>query len=136
MRWPSSSAAPATSSTRRSSWPWCGPWPSTPSTVPRERCSSSRHSRRPQPGSPLGMTQFWFAASTEEFPPSQMLEQARAAERAGFYDLGAPDHFALWWHGGQGGQAWVTLAAIAQHTTLLLGTGVTPIIHHYHTPVV
>ena len=35
------------------------------------------------------MTQFWFAASTEEFPPSQMLEQARAAERAGFDGLGA-----------------------------------------------
>src|SRR3954454_18324676 len=136
MRWPSSSAAPATSSTRTSWWPWCGPWPSTPSTVPRERCSSSRHSRRPQTGRTPGMTQFWFAASTEEFPPSQMLEQARAAERAGFDGLGASDHFAPWWPDGQGSQAWVTLAAIGQHTTLPLGTGVTPIVHHYHPAVV
>ena len=82
------------------------------------------------------MTQFWFAASTEEFPPSQMLEQARAAERAGFDGLGASDHFAPWWPEGQGSQAWVTLAAIGQHTTLPLGTGVTPIIHHYHPAVV
>jgi coenzyme F420-dependent glucose-6-phosphate dehydrogenase len=82
------------------------------------------------------MTQFWFAASTEEFPPSQMVEQARAAERAGFDGLGASDHFAPWWPEGQGSQAWVTLAAIGQHTTLPLGTGVTPIIHHYHPAVV
>jgi coenzyme F420-dependent glucose-6-phosphate dehydrogenase len=82
------------------------------------------------------MTQFWFAASTEEFPPSQMVEQARAAERAGFDGLGASDHFAPWWPEGRGSQAWVTLAAIGQHTTLPLGTGVTPIIHHYHPGVV
>jgi coenzyme F420-dependent glucose-6-phosphate dehydrogenase len=82
------------------------------------------------------MTQFWFAASSEEFSPSQMVEQARAAERAGFDGLGASDHFAPWWPDGQGSQAWVTLAAIGQHTTLPLGTGVTPIIHHYHPAVV
>jgi coenzyme F420-dependent glucose-6-phosphate dehydrogenase len=82
------------------------------------------------------MTQFWFAASTEEFPPSQMVEQARAAERAGFDGLGASDHFAPWWPDGQGSQAWVTLAAIGQHTALPLGTGVTPIVHHYHPAVV
>jgi coenzyme F420-dependent glucose-6-phosphate dehydrogenase len=82
------------------------------------------------------MTQFWFAASGEEFPPSQMVEQARAAERAGFDGLGASDHYAPWWPDGQGSQAWVTLAAIGQHTTLPLGTGVTPIIHHYHPGVV
>jgi coenzyme F420-dependent glucose-6-phosphate dehydrogenase len=78
------------------------------------------------------MTKFWFAASSEEFPPSEMVEQARAAERAGFDGLGASDHFAPWWPDGQASQAWVTLAAIGQHTTLPLGTGVTPIVHHYH----
>jgi coenzyme F420-dependent glucose-6-phosphate dehydrogenase len=82
------------------------------------------------------MTQFWFAASTEEFPPSQMLEQARAAERAGFDGLGSSDHFAPWWPDGQASQAWVTLAAIGQHTRLPLGTGVTPIVHHYHPGLV
>jgi hypothetical protein len=29
------------------------------------------------------MTRFWFAASTEEFAPSQMLTHAQAAERYG-----------------------------------------------------
>ena len=82
------------------------------------------------------MTQFWFAASSEEFPPSEMVEQARAAERAGFDGLGASDHFAPWWPDGQASQAWVTLAAIGQQTTLPLGTGVTPIIHHYHPGLV
>jgi coenzyme F420-dependent glucose-6-phosphate dehydrogenase len=82
------------------------------------------------------MTQLWFAASSEEFPPSEMVEHARAAERARFDGLGASDHFAPWWPDGQASQAWVTLAAIGQHTTLPLGTGVTPIVHHYHPGVV
>jgi coenzyme F420-dependent glucose-6-phosphate dehydrogenase len=82
------------------------------------------------------MTQYWFAASTEEFPPSQMLEQCLAAEQAGFDVLGSSDHFAPWWPDGQASQAWVTLAAVGQRTTLPLATGVTPIIHHYHPGLV
>ena len=78
------------------------------------------------------MTRYWFAASTEEFPPSQMLEQSVAAERAGFDALGSSDHFAPWWPDGQASQAWVTLAAIGQRTSLPIGTGVTPVVHHYH----
>jgi coenzyme F420-dependent glucose-6-phosphate dehydrogenase len=78
------------------------------------------------------MTQYWFAASTEEFPPSQMLEQSVAAERAGFDALGSSDHFAPWWPDGQASQAWVTLAAIGQRSSLPIGTGVTPVVHHYH----
>ena len=78
------------------------------------------------------MTQFWFAASTEEFTPSQMLEQARAADAAGFDALGSSDHFAPWWPDGQASQAWVFLSALSQHTDKPIGTGVTPVIHHYH----
>ena len=78
------------------------------------------------------MTQFWFAASTEEFGPQDMLEQAKAAEQAGFDGLAASDHFAPWWPDGKGTQSWVTLAAIGQHTTKPLGTSVTPLVHHYH----
>src|SRR3954469_11562934 len=85
---------------------------------------------------PATDTQFWFAASTEEFPPSQMLEQARAAEAAGFDGTAASDHFAPWFPGGQGSQAWVFLAAAGQHTTGPLGTSVTPLLHHYHPGVV
>jgi coenzyme F420-dependent glucose-6-phosphate dehydrogenase len=80
--------------------------------------------------------QFWFAAATEEFPPSQMLEQARAAEEAGFDGTAASDHFAPWFPDGQGSQAWVFLGAAGQDTTGPLGTSVTPILHHYHPGLV
>src|SRR4051794_35709102 len=76
------------------------------------------------------MPQYWFAASTEEFPPSQMLEQARAAEAAGFDGLAASDHFAPWWPDGEASQAWVFLGALGQVTTGPLGTSVTPVQHH------
>jgi coenzyme F420-dependent glucose-6-phosphate dehydrogenase len=83
------------------------------------------------------MTQFWFAASTEEFPPSVMLEHARAADRAGFDAIGASDHFTPWFPGGQGGCAWVYLPAAGQVVAdKPLFTSVTPIIHHYHPAVV
>jgi coenzyme F420-dependent glucose-6-phosphate dehydrogenase len=81
-------------------------------------------------------TQFWFAASTEEFMPSEMLEQARAAEEAGFDGTASSDHFAPWFPDGRGSQAWVFLAAAGADTTGPLGTSVTPLIHHYHPAVV
>ena len=79
---------------------------------------------------------YWFAASTEEFTPSEMLEQARAAEEAGFDGLGCSDHFAPWFPDGRGSMAWIHLAAAGQVTTKPLGTGVTPVVHHYHPGVV
>jgi coenzyme F420-dependent glucose-6-phosphate dehydrogenase len=81
-------------------------------------------------------TRYWFAGSTEEFTPPQLLEQARAAEVAGFDGLGVSDHWAPWFPEGQGSQAWITLSAIGQRTTKPIGTGVTPIVHHYHPGVV
>jgi coenzyme F420-dependent glucose-6-phosphate dehydrogenase len=77
-------------------------------------------------------TRFWFATSTEEFLPDEMLEQAKAAERAGFDGLGTSDHFAPWFPDGHGTQAWVYLGALGQVTDKPIGTGVTPIVHHYH----
>ena len=82
------------------------------------------------------MTSYWFAGSTEEFTPPQLVEQARAAEAAGFDGLGCSDHFAPWFPDGQASQAWVTLGAIGQVTTLPLATGVTPVVHHYHPGVI
>ncbi|MGE4425260.1 MAG: TIGR03557 family F420-dependent LLM class oxidoreductase [Solirubrobacteraceae bacterium] len=76
--------------------------------------------------------QYWFAGSTEEFVPMQLLGQARAAELAGFDGLALSDHWAPWFPDGQGSQAWMTLAAIGQVTELPLATGVTPVMHHYH----
>ncbi len=81
-------------------------------------------------------TKFWFAASTEEFPPSEMIEQAKAAERAGFDGIGASDHFAPWWPEGLATSAWAFLGAVGQVTTKPIGTGVTPVIHHYHPGVI
>jgi len=78
------------------------------------------------------MPKYWFAASGEEFAPSGMLEQAQAAEQAGFDGLGCSDHFAPWFPDGQSAQAWVYLGALGQVTTKPIGTGVTPVIHHYH----
>jgi coenzyme F420-dependent glucose-6-phosphate dehydrogenase len=75
---------------------------------------------------------FWFAASHEEFPPSTLLDQAVAAERAGYDGVGCSDHFAPWFPDGQSGQAWVWLGAVGQRIRLPIGTGVTPVIHHYH----
>jgi coenzyme F420-dependent glucose-6-phosphate dehydrogenase len=80
--------------------------------------------------------QYWFATSTEEFTPSQMLEQAKAADRAGFDGLGTSDHFAPWFPDGQATQAWVYLGALGQVTQKQIGTGVTPVVHHYHPGLV
>jgi len=82
------------------------------------------------------MTQYWFAASTEEFLPSEMIEQAKGAEEAGFDALGVSDHFAPWWPEGKASSGWVHLAAVGQVTTKPIGTGVTPIVHHYHPGLV
>src|SRR3954466_11416876 len=81
-------------------------------------------------------TTFWFAGSHEEFPPSELLRQAQAAEQAGFDGLGCSDHFAPWFPDGQSGQAWTFLGALGQVTELPIGTGVTPVVHHYHPGVV
>lgn len=83
------------------------------------------------------MTQFWFAASTEEFTPSQMLAQAKVADAAGFDAIGSSDHFHPWFPGGRGSAAWVFLpAAGATIAGKPLFTSVTPILHHYHPAVV
>jgi coenzyme F420-dependent glucose-6-phosphate dehydrogenase len=80
--------------------------------------------------------QYWFATSTEEFTPSEMLEQAKVADRAGFDALGTSDHFAPWFPDGEAASAWVHLGALGQVTEKPIGTGVTPIVHHYHPGVV
>ena len=83
------------------------------------------------------MTQYWFAASTEEFPPSEMIEQARAAERGGLRRPRAPPTISR--PGSptaRRSQAWVVLGALGQVTTKPIGTGVTPVVHHYHPGLV
>lgn len=82
-------------------------------------------------------TQYYFSCSHEQFPPSFLIEQARAAAEAGFDGIGCSDHFAPWWPGGQSGHAWVWLGAAGQAVERLpIGTGVTALVHRYHPAVV
>lgn len=83
------------------------------------------------------MTEFWFSASHEQFPPDQLLQQAVAAEKAGFDGVGCSDHFAPWWPEGQSGQAWAWLGAAGQAVPRVpIGTGVTAPVHRYHPAIV
>jgi coenzyme F420-dependent glucose-6-phosphate dehydrogenase len=78
------------------------------------------------------MRYFHFCAH-EQFPPSELLRQAMAAERAGFDGIGCSDHLQPWWEPGESGHAWVWLGAAGQATSKIpLGTGVTPPGPRYH----
>ena len=76
---------------------------------------------------------YFFGAAHEQFPPDNLLEQAIAAERAGFEGIGCSDHLQPWWEGGESGHAWVWLGAVGQAThKVALGTAVTPPGPRYH----
>jgi coenzyme F420-dependent glucose-6-phosphate dehydrogenase len=80
---------------------------------------------------------YWVQLATEQFPPSELVEQASEAERAGFDGVNVSDHFQPWWEPGESGQAWTLLGAVGQATTRVeLGTGVTAPVHRYHPAVV
>jgi coenzyme F420-dependent glucose-6-phosphate dehydrogenase len=82
------------------------------------------------------------ALGHERFGPAELLEQAAAAEQAGFDAICCSDHLAPWWEPGDRapaacGNAWVWLGA-AGHVTrgVSLGTGVTGIVYRYNPVVV
>ena len=85
-----------------------------------------------------------YAASLahERFPPDELIEQAVAAEQAGFDAVCCSDHLAPWWSDGDpapanSGNAWVWLGAAGQVTReVSLGTAVTGIVHRYNPVVV
>jgi coenzyme F420-dependent glucose-6-phosphate dehydrogenase len=80
---------------------------------------------------------YWVQLASEQFPPSELVEQAVEAERAGFDGLNVSDHFQPWWEPGHSGQAWALLGAIGQATdAIAVGTGVTAPVHRYHPAVV
>ena len=80
---------------------------------------------------------YWVQLATEQFAPSELVDQAVEAEAAGFDSLNVSDHFQPWWEPGHSGQAWVTLGAIGQATDRIgVGTGVTAPVHRYHPAVV
>jgi coenzyme F420-dependent glucose-6-phosphate dehydrogenase len=80
---------------------------------------------------------YWVQLATEQFPPSELVDQAVAAERASFDGVNVSDHFQPWWEPGHSGQAWALLGAIGQATEQVgVGTGVTAPVHRYHPAVV
>ena len=80
---------------------------------------------------------YWTQLATEQFPPSSIVRQAAAAERAGFEAVNISDHFQPWWEPGHSGHAWVILGAIAEATELVrIGTGVTAPVHRHHPAMV
>jgi coenzyme F420-dependent glucose-6-phosphate dehydrogenase len=80
---------------------------------------------------------YWAQLATEQFPPSALVRQAVAAERAGFDAVNVSDHLQPWWEPGHSGQAWTLLGAIGQATERVgLGTGVTAPVYRYHPAVV
>jgi coenzyme F420-dependent glucose-6-phosphate dehydrogenase len=80
---------------------------------------------------------YWIQLATEQFPPSELVDQAVEAERAGFDAVNVSDHFQPWWEPGHSGQAWTLLGAICHATERVgVGTGVTAPVHRYHPAVV
>ena len=69
---------------------------------------------------------FGYFLSTEEYPPAELIEQARLAEEAGFDALWISDHFHPW--NDQQGQSpfvWSVIGAISQVCDLPVTTAVT-----------
>jgi coenzyme F420-dependent glucose-6-phosphate dehydrogenase len=80
---------------------------------------------------------YWIQLATEQFPPSELVDQGVEAERAGFDAINVSDHFQPWWEPGHSGQAWTLLGALGHATERVgLGTGVTAPVHRYHPAVV
>jgi coenzyme F420-dependent glucose-6-phosphate dehydrogenase len=85
---------------------------------------------------------YGIALGHERFSPTQLLEQAVAAERAGFDAICCSDHLAPWWEPREGtpascGNAWVWLGAAGQATErAALGSAVTALTHRYNPVVV
>lgn len=68
-----------------------------------------------------------YALSSEEFLPQQFIEQARAAERAGFQNLWISDHYHPWNDAeGQSPFVWTMIGALAEAVpTMRVTTAVT-----------
>ncbi|MBA3301322.1 MAG: TIGR03557 family F420-dependent LLM class oxidoreductase [Thermoleophilaceae bacterium] len=80
---------------------------------------------------------FFYGASQEQFPPSDLLRQAAAAERAGFDGISSSDHLQPWWEPGESGHTWPWLGAALQATSRVpVGTGVTTPGPRYHPVMV
>jgi G6PDH family F420-dependent oxidoreductase len=72
------------------------------------------------------MTRFGYFLSCEDFPPAELVEQARMAEAAGFEALWISDHFHPWIAAqGHAPCVWSVIGALSQATRLPVTTAVT-----------
>jgi coenzyme F420-dependent glucose-6-phosphate dehydrogenase len=82
-------------------------------------------------------TAYWIQLATEQFTPSDLVQQAIGAEQAGFDAINVSDHYQPWWEPGESGHAWVLLGAIGQATERVpIGTGVTAPVYRHNPAVV
>lgn len=72
------------------------------------------------------MTSYGYFLASEEFPPHELIEQAKLAEQAGFTRLAISDHFHPWIdEQGSSPFVWSVIGALSQVTTLPITTLVT-----------
>ena len=77
-----------------------------------------------------------YAASFEQFHPTDLLSYSQQAEGAGFEAVMASDHFHPWVPSqGQSAFVWAWLGALGATTKMRFGTGVTPPGYRYHPAV-
>src|SRR3954465_5403551 len=75
----------------------------------------------------------WAQLATGQFPPSDLVRQAKGVESAGFEGLNVSEHCQPWWEPGHSGHAWPLLGAIGEATErVLVGTGVTAPVFRHH----
>lgn len=100
-------------------------------------CGSKPSSAPTAPPPPSGPA-VGFVLSHEQFPTAQLVDQAQAAEQAGFRYLWASDHIQPWQDNqGHSMFPWITLALVGERTSHIpFGTGVTCPIYRYHPTTV
>ncbi len=77
-----------------------------------------------------------YAASFEQFHPTDLLSFSKQAEKAGFGAVMASDHFHPWVPSqGHSAFVWAWMGALGATTQLRFGTGVTPPGYRYHPAV-
>jgi G6PDH family F420-dependent oxidoreductase len=72
------------------------------------------------------MARYGYFLASEEYPPAELVRQARLAEEAGFEALWISDHYHPWLdEQGQSSFVWSVIGAISQVTDLPITTAVT-----------
>ncbi len=78
-----------------------------------------------------------YAASMEQFAPSDLLRYCQLAEDQGFAAVMASDHFNPWVPSqGESGFVWSFMGALGATTKLRFGPGVTPPGYRYHPAII